>query len=74
MLDKPTVKPIIVRLPKDRGITGISIADQAVQVVPDGDYNVKFAGEVDNSIGIAVVKNYMVGPCFDTDGGFRGAI
>ena len=32
-------KPIIVRLPKDRGITGLAISTKAVQLVPNGEYH-----------------------------------
>ena len=74
MLDPTRLKPIIVRLPKDRGITGIAIAAKKVQVVHNGDYNVSYAAEVDNSIGLAVVKNCLIGPCFDTQGQLRGLI
>ena len=34
------LKPNIVRLPKDRGITGLAISTKAVQLVPNGEYHV----------------------------------
>ena len=68
VMEPVKLKPIIVRLPRDRGITGIAIQNKQVQVVHNGDYNVNFAAEVDNAIGLPVVRNSMIGPCFDTKG------
>ena len=68
VMEPRKLKPIIVRLPRDRGITGIAIQTKQVQVVHNGDYNINYAAEVDNAIGLAVVKNCLIGPCFDTTG------
>ena len=59
-------KPIIVRLPKDRGITGLAISTKSVQLVPNGEYHVQYAPEVDNVVGTRVMENCLVGPCFDS--------
>lgn len=74
VLEATKRKPIIVRLPKDRGITGIAISMTEVQVIHNGDYNINYAAEVDNSVGLAVIKNMMIGPCIDTQGKLRGCI
>mmetsp|Transcript_43886 Transcript_43886/g.58187 ORF Transcript_43886/g.58187 Transcript_43886/m.58187 type:complete len:166 (-) Transcript_43886:666-1163(-) len=34
------VKPIIVRLPKDRGLTGLTIKEEGIVVAADGEYNI----------------------------------
>ena len=67
-------KPIIVRLPKDRGITGLAISTKAVQLVPNGEYHVQYAPEVDNVVGTRSMDNCLVGPCFDSQGVLRGVI
>ena len=59
-------KPLIVRLPRDRGITGISLTENRVVVVDNGDHNINYLGEVDNTVSLAIVKNCMFGPCVDT--------
>lgn len=74
VMEPQKLKPIIVKLPKDRGITGIAIQTKEVQVVQNGDHNHLFAAEIDNSIGIAVVSNCLIGPCFDSTGQLRGVI
>ena len=61
-----SVKPNIVRLPKDRGITGLAISTKSVQLVPNGEYHVSYAPEVDNVVGTRTMDNCLVGPCFDT--------
>lgn len=61
-------KPLIVRLPRDRGITGISIVQKSVEVVHNGDHNLRYEAEIDNSVGLAVIKNCIIGPCYDTKG------
>ena len=63
-----------MRLPKDRGITGQSIEHKRVELVANGDYNILFANEVDNAIGLAVVRNCLIGPCIDNSGTLRGVI
>ena len=63
---RQTHKPIIVRLPKDRGITGLAISTKAVQLVPNGEYHVHYAPEVDNVVGTRSMANCLVGPCFDS--------
>lgn len=52
----------------------MAISTRKVQTVHKGDYSIYFAGEVDNSIGLAIVRNCMIGPCFDTHGQLRGLI
>lgn len=67
-------KPIIVRLPKDRGITGLAISTKSVQLIPNGEYHISYAPEVDNSVGTRTVDNCLIGPCFDSVGVLRGVI
>ena len=62
------MKPIIVRLPKDRGITGLAISTKTVQLVSNGEYHLQYAGEVDNSVSCRIVNNCLVGPCYDSEG------
>jgi len=45
-------KPVLMRLPKDRGITGLSIETRKCQKSDEGQYGNKFAPEVDNCTGI----------------------
>ena len=58
-------KPIIVKLPKDRGITGLAIKQKQAIVATDGEYNPSFAPEIDNCIATQLVRDCMIGPCFD---------
>lgn len=67
-------KPVMMRLPKDRGITGLSIETRKCQKSDEGQYGSKFAPEVDNCTGIQVVNNCMIGPCFDSEGSLQGII
>lgn len=69
-----TRKQILVRFPKDRGITGQAIQGREVIVVNNGESNISFAAEVDNAVGCAIVHNLMVGACYDRDGSLRGVI
>lgn len=67
-------KPIIVRLPRDRGLTGLTIKTEEILVAADGEYNIQYAPEIDNCIGCQIVKNCMMGPCYDSQGKLRGLI
>jgi hypothetical protein len=67
-------KHVIVRLPKERGLTGIAIKSGRVQVVNDGKDNNNFAGEIDNIVGTAILSNMIIGPCFDSNRNLRGLI
>lgn len=67
-------KPVIVRLPKDRGVTGLAITTREVQSVPDGEFHIHYAPEVDNSVGARAVTSCLIGPCFDSTGRLRGVI
>ena len=67
-------KPVIVRLPKDRGVTGLAISSRSVQAVPDGEFHIHYAPEVDNSVGARAVASCLIGPCFDSTGKLRGVI
>lgn len=40
----------------------------------DGEYDIRFAPEIDNCIGAQLVRNCMIGPCFDSDGKLRGIV
>ena len=66
--------PMKVRLPRDRGITGHAISRKEVLVVKDGEQEKEYLAEVDNAAGVAVIRNMMIGPCFDTSGTLRGLI
>ena len=66
--------PMKVRLPRDRGITGHAITQREVLVVKDGEQEKEYLAEVDNAAGVAVIRNMMIGPCFDTNGTLRGLI
>lgn len=68
------LKHVFLRLPCDRGITGIAMKTGEIQVVPKGAYDVLYAAEVDNSIASPVINNLMIGPLFDTTGRLRGVI
>ena len=67
-------RPVIYKMPRDRGITGISIKTGKVQIVTDGERNLNYAPEIDNSVGNPCVKNCLIGPCIDTSGQLRGVI
>jgi len=67
-------KPIILRMPGDRGITGNAMTFKEIQVAHEGDQSIKFAAEADNSLGLPIVRNIMIGPCYDTQGKIRGII
>ena len=67
-------KPVIVRLPKDRGVTGLAITSRSVQAVPEGEFHIHYAPEVDNSVGARAVASCLIGPCFDSTGRLRGVI
>ena len=72
--DRFARKPVIVRLPKDRGVTGLAISTRSVQLVPDGEFHIHYAPEVDNSVGARTVACCLIGPCFDSTGQLRGVI
>lgn len=72
--DRLARKPVIVRLPKDRGVTGLAISSRSVQLVPDGEFHIHYAPEVDNSVGARAVASCLIGPCFDSSGLLRGVI
>ena len=40
----------------------------------NGEYDVSYAPEVDNSVGVPVVNNCLIGPCFDSEGKMRGIV
>ena len=42
-------------MPKERGLTGITIKTGQVQIVNDGKDNCNYAGEIDNIVGTAVI-------------------
>ena len=44
------LKPVYVKFPKDRGLTGISIKESKAVFANDGEYNVSYAPEIDNCI------------------------
>lgn len=67
-------KPIYVKFPKDRGLTGVAIKSKKVAVAHEGEYNVAFAPEIDNCIGSQLVRNCMTGPCIDSTGILRGIV
>ena len=56
----------MVRLPRDRGLTGLTIKNEEILVAADGEYNIQYAPEIDNCIGCQIVKNCMMGPCYDS--------
>ena len=66
--------PMKVRLPRDRGITGIAIEQRQVLVVTDGEHDKDYLPEIDNASGVRTIRNMMIGPCFDTGGTLRGLI
>ena len=63
-----------MRLPKDRGITGLSIVRRQVLCVPNGEYSLNYAPEVDNIVGLPTIENCLIGPCVDSEGKLRGVI
>ena len=65
---------VILRLPKDRGLTGHALRTGKVQMIQDGEYNQGFAVEIDNSVGSPHIANCMIGPCYDNDGQLRGVV
>jgi len=54
-----------VKLPRDRGITGLAIKDKKVQLIANGELHPQYAPEVDNSVGTRVVENCLIGPLYD---------
>lgn len=54
-----------MKLPRDRGITGLAIKDKKVQLIANGELHPQYAPEVDNSVGTRVVENCLIGPLYD---------
>ena len=67
-------KPLFMRLPKDRGITGLAISRKIIMSVHNGEYCTSYAPEVDNVVGLPAIHNCLFGPCYDSEGNLRGVI
>lgn len=70
------MKPIIVKLAKDRGLTGLAIKTAQIVVAHEGEYHDSYAPEIDNCIvsGSTTVRNCIMGACFDKKGNLRGVV